>query len=293
MVDYNGTKQTSPDGRSRTVRGRPFVKWAGGKRQLIDILLKNVPPQYNTYIEPLVGAGALLFALAPTRAIISDINPEIINAYLVIRDNVHAVASSLTRHKNTEEYFYKARSKNPNQLSPVQRASRFIYLNRTCFNGLYRENSRGEFNVPFGDYETPKILDKGNLLAVSDYLGSNHISILCQDYKKTALLAKPGDFVYCDPPYYPLNTTSSFTKYSKGDFTEQDQGELSQVFRDLDRKGCYVMLSNSNTPYIRGLYKGYDIEEIEAYRALNCKAERRGKGLYEILVRNYGRGTKG
>jgi DNA adenine methylase len=263
------------------------VKWAGGKRQLINILLKNIPSQYNMYLEPFVGAGALLFALSPKHAIVSDINPEIINAYLVIKNNVKTLISSLRKHINTENYFYRIRSKDPKRLSQVQRASRFIYLNRTCFNGLYRENSKGEFNVPFGNYKKPKILDKENLVTVSDYLNSNKIKILCRDYKKTVSLAKQGDFVYFDPPYHPFNATSSFTKYSKGDFTEKDQIELSQIFRELDNKGCYVMLSNSNTKFIRNLYRGYNIRSIAANRAINCKAERRGKGLYEVLVKNY------
>lgn len=263
------------------------MKWVGGKRQLLAILLKNVPPQYDRYIEPFVGAGALLFALSPERAVISDINPEIMNAYRVIRDSVHALIASLRRHTNTEDHFYRVRSKGPGRLSPVQRASRFIYLNRTCFNGLYRENSRGEFNVPFGDYRAPRILDRGNLVVVSDYLGAHRIRILCQDYKKTASLARPGDFLYLDPPYHPLNSTSSFTRYSKGDFTEKDQIELSHVFRELDDRGCYVMLSNSNTEFIRPLYRGYNIQEIGANRAINCKGDRRGKRFYEILVKNY------
>ncbi len=270
-----------------TIKPKPFVKWAGGKRQLINVLLHNRPYKFGMYMEPFVGAGALLFALSPKRAIISDINPEIMNAYLVIKDEVNRLILSLRKHKNEEDYFYRTRSKNPKRLSQVQRASRFIYLNRTCFNGLFRENSKGEFNVPFGNYKNPKILDKENLVAVSDYLNSNKIKILCRDYKKTALLAKQGDFVYFDPPYHPFNATSSFTKYSKGDFTEKDQIELSQVFRKLDNKGCNVMLSNSNTKFIRNLYRGYNIQSIEANRAINCKAERRGKGLYEILVKNY------
>lgn len=266
---------------------RPFVKWAGGKRQLIKQLLENVPLQYNRYIEPFVGGGALLFELLPKRAIISDINAEIINAYQVIRDDLDKLINNLKKHVNTKDYFYKIRSKNPNKMTSVQRASRFIYLNKTCFNGLYRENSKGEFNVPFGNYKNPKIVDKENLIAVSEYLNSNEVEIMCQDYIKTALLAEPGDFVYFDPPYYPLNTTSSFTKYNKHDFNEQDQIRLSEVFKELDSRGCYIMLSNSNTEFVTSLYIGYNILKIEAIRAINCKADKRGKGLYEIIVKNY------
>lgn len=266
---------------------KPFVKWAGGKRQLTDILLKNIPEQYDCYIEPFVGGGALFFELLPKKAVISDINFEIINAYHVIKNNLNELLKSLKKHKNIKEYFYKIRALNPNNLSLIERASRFIYLNKTCFNGLYRENSRGEFNVPFGNYKKPNILDKENLTKISEYLNSNQIKILCQDYKETVMLAQKGDFIYFDPPYYPLNQTSSFTKYSKEDFNKEDQIELSEVFRQLDKKGCYVMLSNSNTEFIKSLYNDYNIKEIEALRAINCKGDKRGKGLYEILVKNY------
>ncbi|RLJ71586.1 DNA adenine methylase [Hydrogenivirga caldilitoris] len=266
---------------------KPFVKWAGGKRQLLRVLIANVPKTFNTYIEPMVGGGALLFELMPERGIISDINYELINAYRVIRDNVDELIESLKKHRNEESYFYKVRAQNPEKLSPVERASRFIYLNKTCYNGLYRENSKGEFNVPFGKYKNPKICDEENLRAVSEFLNSSHVQILCQDYKDTCELAKKGDFVYLDPPYHPLSKTASFTKYNRYDFTEEDQIELSKVFRELDKKGCYVMLSNSNTEFVKKLYKGYQIEEIEAGRAINCKGEGRKRDKIELLIRNF------
>ena len=266
---------------------KPFVKWAGGKRQLLDVLIKNVPPKFGTYIEPFVGGGALLFELEPKRAIISDTNYELINAYRVIKDNVEELIESLKNHVNEEDYYYKIRALDPSALTPVERASRFIYLNKTCYNGLYRENSKGEFNVPFGRYKSPKICDEDNLRSVSEFLRSADIQILHQDYRETCKLAREGDFVYLDPPYHPISKTSSFTKYTKEDFTEEDQITLSEVFKELDRKGCYIMLSNSNTEFIKDLYRGFEIVELSANRSINCKAEGRGREKVEILVKNY------
>ncbi|MBF0344286.1 MAG: DNA adenine methylase [Nitrospirae bacterium] len=272
---------------AKVTRSRPFVKWAGGKRQLLNVLAVNVPEKYDTYIEPFVGGGALMFELLPKQAIISDINAELINAYLVIRNNVDKLIRSLARKNNKEVFFYKERAKDTSLMDKVQRASRFIYLNKTCYNGLYRENSRGEFNVPFGDYQNPAILDRENLLNISAYLNSSDVRIYHQDYKQTVLLAKSNDFVYLDPPYHPLTATSSFTKYSKGDFSDNDQIELSEVFTALNEKGCHVMLSNSNTEFIKDLYRGYNIQEIEANRAINCKGDKRGRGLFEVLIKNW------
>jgi DNA adenine methylase len=271
----------------KVAKPKPFVKWAGGKRQLIKVLTNNLPPSYNRYIEPFVGGGALLFEVLPYKAIINDINTELINAYTVIKDDIDALIEDLKKHKNEEEYYYKIRSLDPEKLSAVERASRFIYLNKTCFNGLYRENSKGKFNVPFGKYKNPKILDEENLRAVSEYLNTAEISILNLDYKEVCKLAKKGDFVYLDPPYYPISKSSSFTKYHKLDFTERDQMELTEVFRELDRKGCYVMLSNSNTKFIRELYKEYEIWEVSANRFINCKGDKREKVNIEVLIKNY------
>jgi DNA adenine methylase len=271
----------------KVAKPKPFVKWAGGKRQLIKVLTNNLPPSYNRYIEPFVGGGALLFEVLPYKAIINDINTELINAYTVIKDDIDALIEDLKKHKNEEEYYYKIRSLDPEKLSAVERASRFIYLNKTCFNGLYRENSKGKFNVPFGKYKNPKILDEENLRVVSEYLNTAEISILNLDYKEVCKLAKKGDFVYLDPPYYPISKSSSFTKYHKLDFTERDQMELTEVFRELDRKGCYVMLSNSNTKFIRELYKEYEIWEVSANRFINCKGDKREKVNVEVLIKNY------
>ncbi|MCS6873777.1 MAG: DNA adenine methylase [Pyrinomonadaceae bacterium] len=269
------------------LKPKPFVKWAGGKKQLLKLIKERAPYSYRRYIEPFVGGGALLFELLPKRAIVNDINEELINAYLAIRDNLYELIDSLKQHNNSEEYYYYMRSLKPNELNRIERASRFIYLNKTCYNGLYRENSKGEFNVPFGKYKNPKIVDEQNLRAVSYYLDSEDITIICSDYKEVCHMATSGDFVYLDPPYYPLNRSSSFTKYTRHDFTEKDHTELAYIFRELDRKGCKVLLSNSNAEFIKNLYKGYIIEEVEAIRAINCKGSGRKKSKLEIIVRNY------
>ena len=270
------------------VKPKPFVKWAGGKRQLINILINEIPKEgFNTYIEPFVGGGALFFEVLPQKAIVNDLNKELINAYLVIKNNVNNLIESLKEHKNEEEYFYKIRALNPERLTSVERASRFIFLNKTCFNGLYRENSKGQFNVPFGKYKNPKILDEENLISISEFLNSIEIQIFNKDYKEVCQLAQEGDFVYLDPPYYPISKTSSFTKYNKCNFTEQNQIELANTFKELDKKGCYVMLSNSNTEFIKELYKDYNIIEVEANRSINCKGNKRAKAKIEILVKNY------
>lgn len=271
----------------KNIKPKPFVKWAGGKRQIMDIIRLKIPKNYGTYIEPFVGGGALLFELLPQKAIIGDINEELINAYLVIKNNVNELIEDLKKHKNNEEYYYYVRSLKPNNLSFVERASRFIYLNKTCYNGLYRENSKGEFNVPFGKYKNPKIVDEPNLRLISNYLNSADVNIICADYKEVCNLAKSGDFVYLDPPYYPVNKKTSFTKYSKYDFTEKEHQELFYVFRELDKKGCKILLSNSNVEYIKRLYRDYIIEEVDAIRSINCKGSERKRDNYELLIRNY------
>lgn len=266
---------------------KPFVKWVGGKSQLLDVLLPHVPPSFNTFYEPFVGGGAFLFALLPERAVISDINTELINAYLVVRDSVEDLIQGLQHHRNESSYFYELRAQDPATLTTIQRASRFIYLNKTCYNGLYRENSKGQFNVPFGRYKNPNIVDAVNLRAVSDYLNRADIEILCQDYRATVSRAGRGDFIYFDPPYYPWSETASFTKYVKTDFTARDQEELAATYCELAERGCYVLLSNSNTGFIKDLYKDFQILEVEANRFVNCRGDRRNKGVFEILVKSY------
>lgn len=266
---------------------RPFVKWAGGKRQLLSVLHETAPKKFVRYYEPFIGGGAFLFSQRPAGATISDANPELINCYQVIRNDVEALIQSLEQHKNEEDYFYATRAVVVSTLSKVERASRFIYLNKTCFNGLYRENRKGLFNVPYGRYAKPKIADKENLLAIHNYLKSSDIEIYHSDYQTVLDRAQSGDFVYFDPPYVPLTKTASFASYVKGGFGLEDQEELSNVFADLTRKGVLVMLSNSNTPIIHELYQPFNIRTIHASRSINCQGGKRGKEENEVLITNY------
>lgn len=271
------------------VRPGPFVKWAGGKKQIIHELIKRIPDEFNVYYEPFVGGGALLFELLPEKAVIGDKNYELINAYVVVKNDVEALIKELKKHesKNCKDYYYRIRSLDPEKLDPVERAGRFIYLNKTCYNGLWRVNSKGQFNVPFGRYRNPKICDEKNLRAVSDYLNRADVKIIHGDYRETLKTAGKGDFIYLDPPYAPVSRTANFTRYLKEDFTLEDQKVLSEVFRELDKRGCSVMLSNSDTDFIRELYRGYVVERISANRFINCVAEKR-KNHTELIIRNYG-----
>lgn len=265
---------------------RPVVKWVGGKRQLLKVLHMAAPTSYGRYYEPFVGGGAFLFSLLPGEATISDANPELINCYHVIRDDVDALIRNLHEYKNEAEYFYTLRSANLGKLSPVQRAGRFIYLNKTCFNGLYRENAKGQFNTPFGRYAKPKIADDENLLTVSRYFRSSGIKILNAGYQSVLESAKAGDFVYFDPPYAPLTRTANFVGYVKGGFGLEDQQELARAFSTLSARGVHVMLSNSNSEIIHDLYKDFNIQVVCASRAINCKGGSRGKDANEVLVTN-------
>ena len=266
----------------------PIVKWAGGKRQLIADLKNNLPKKFNRYFEPFIGGGALFFNIQPENAYISDINPELINLYQVIKNNTYELIEDLKQHKNTEEYFYEIRNIDRNskykKWSDVQKASRFIYMNRTCFNGLYRVNSKGEFNVPFGKYSNPRILDEINLLNCSQLFQNTEIK--CSDFSEILNHVQKGDFVYLDPPYAPLNETSSFTSYTKEGFGEDMQVKLKELCDELDKMGVHFMLSNSDTKRINKLYKNYEIKKVFASRAINSVASKRGK-ITEVLVRNY------
>jgi DNA adenine methylase len=275
---------------------KPFVKWVGGKRQLIKQFREMglYPPEdfhpiKNTYFEPFVGGGAVFFDLLPHKALLSDMNFELVTTYNVIKNDVEGLIKSLKKHVYSKEYFLQVRSQKVEDLTPLQIASRFIYLNRTCFNGMYRVNSKGEFNVPFGKYDTPLICDEINLRKVSTAL--KHVEIKHQDYKEVLTKAKKGDFVYFDPPYHPMSSTSSFTAYTKESFGEKEQIELRDTFLKLHKRGCYVMLSNSNADFINQIYneiknEGIVVHKVEAGRAINSKAGGRGK-IKEILVTNY------
>lgn len=273
---------------------KPFVKWVGGKRQLLkqfrDLGLyppENFDPITNTYFEPFVGGGAVFFDLLPETAYLSDLNNELVVTYNVIKNDVENLIKSLKKHKLDKEYFLKIRAQNPEKLSDLNTASRFIYLNRTCFNGMYRVNSKGGFNVPFGKYTNPLICDESNLRKASKAL--KNVEIKKQDYKEVLKKAKKGDFIYFDPPYYPISKTASFTSYTSESFLDKEQIELRDTFVELHKRGCFVMLSNSDTPLINKIYsepKGLRITKVQAGRAINSDASKRGK-ITEVLVTNY------
>lgn len=266
----------------------PIVKWVGGKRQLMFELIKNIPKSYNRYFEPFIGGGALFFELQPEQAYISDMNEELINLYSVVRDNVYELIKDLSKHEVSKEYFLEIRNidrtEQYTELSDVERASRFIYLNRTCFNGMYRVNSQGQFNVPFGHYKNPRIIDENNLLNCSELLKKTEIK--CADFSEILTKVKKGDLVYFDPPYVPLNETSSFTSYTKDGFDINMQFKLRDVCDELDNKGVKFMLSNSDTKLVNELYANYEIKKVFASRQINANADGRGK-ITEVLVRNY------
>ncbi len=264
--------------------GKPFLKWAGGKQQLLPQLRKYIPRKFNRYFEPFVGSGALFFDLQPNNATLSDINSELINCYLVVRDNVNRLVKSLKKHKNVSSYYYKVRAVNPNRLSKIERASRFLFLNRTCFNGLYRENKQGEFNVPLGSYKNPDLIQEDKLKMAHALL--QRVEILETSYQNVLNRAKKGDFIYLDPPYFPLGGYSDFKRYHKQFFEKKDHEELAKLYGDLDKKGCFVILSNSDTPFTRRLYKKWRTHTVEARRLINCDATKRGK-IKELIITNY------
>lgn len=273
---------------------RPFVKWVGGKRQLLKQFreLNLYPPECfnpesNTYFEPFVGGGAVFFDLLPKHAELSDTNRELVITYNVIKDNVDGLIKSLKKHIYNKEYYLRVRAQDINELSDIEIASRFIFLNRTGFNGMYRVNKSGQFNVPFGRYKNPLICDENNLRKASEALQG--ITITHRDYKGVLKLARTGDFIYFDPPYYPLNPTSSFTAYTAKGFFEKEQIELRDTFVKLHERGCFVMLSNSDTLFINELYSGLEgvsVNKIIAGRAINSKGSKRGK-INEVLITNY------
>jgi len=236
------------------------------------------------YIEPFVGGGAVFFHLLPARAVLIDNNPELINFYRVVKENLEPLLNDLHKHRNTAEYYYRLRSIDPENLDQVSRASRFLYLNKTGYNGLWRVNKKGKHNVPFGRYKNPKYADEENLRLVSAAL--QQTEIVFGDFSSALVYAKRNCFLYLDPPYHPLSVTASFTSYTSNAFGEEDQRRLAEVFRQLDAKGCLVMLSNSDTPFIRKLYEGYDVQVVYARRAINCRAEGRGP-IAELVIRNY------
>ena len=275
------------------IKGKPFVKWAGGKRQIIDKLKKYVPEEFDTYYEPFVGGGALLFELSPKHAVINDSNEELMNVYRCLCDEekFKKMCNVLNHYEtsHSEEFFYevrnKDRSKNAyNRLSDYTRAARTIYLNKACFNGLYRVNSKNEFNVPFGKKLKVNTYEGSNLTTVSNYLTMNDIKILSVDFEEAVKDAKKGDFIYFDPPYD--SDTSTFNSYTEEGFNKDEQRRLASVFKELDKRGCYVMLSNHNTLLVNELYKEYHFHIIEAKRNINANGKKRGK-VEELIITNY------
>lgn len=265
-------------------RAKPFVKWAGGKGQIVEQLAAHMPEKYSAYHEPFVGGGALFFHLCPKKAYLSDLNEELVNAFLIVKSDCEKLLESLKKHENSAEYYYRIRALDPGSLDPLERASRFIYLNKTCYNGLYRVNRRGRFNVPFGRYKSPAYADESQLRLASTALQNADVRVA--DFEIVLDQAKAGDFVYFDPPYQPISETANFTNYTADAFDENEQRRLAAAFRELDKRGCWVMLSNSDSPLIRGLYGGFRVETVMAKRYINCKGDRRG-AIPETLVLNY------
>lgn len=272
----------------------PVVKWVGGKRQLLPEIKKYSPKKYNTYFEPFVGGGAVLFELQPKNAIVNDINKELINLYSVIKNNVDDLIEKLSdteTYSNTSDCYYRVREldREPqkyNKMTGVDRAARILYLNKTCYNGLYRVNSMGEFNSPFGSYKNPNIVNSITLKAVSKYFNESNIKFLNGDFEKTVKNAKKDDFVYFDPPYAPISKTSNFTGYNENGFGENEQIRLKELCDTLDKKSIKFLLSNSDCEFIRELYKDYNIVTIKAKRTINSNANNRG-AISEVLIRNY------
>lgn len=277
-----------------TTEPKPFVKWAGGKRQLIPILSREFPQKYGTYYEPFLGGGAVLFHLlsqSPNqKCSVSDLNSDLVLAYVTIRDRVDELISSLKNYskkyfENKDSYYYKVREKEPKE--QIEKTSRLIFLNRTCFNGLYRVNSKGKFNVPLGRYSNPNIVNEENLRAASNILQSKKISIKCRDFSSILDDAKKDDFVYFDPPYQPVSQTANFTSYTNRDFNLEDLKRLADLCNDLDSKGCKVVLSNSNTSEVKGMFdKSWKIKKIEANRAINSDSKKR-TGHSELVIKNF------
>ena len=274
---------------------KPFVKWVGGKRQLLDVITNNLPKNFNTYYEPFIGGGAVFFDLQHTPSLINDYNIELINVYKTIRDNIDELIEELKKHSmnNSKDYYLEIRAwdrtDNYSKRTNVERAARFIYMNKTGFNGLYRVSKNNQFNVPYGKYKNPNIVNEGLLREVSDFLNTDGIEITSGDFEKAVKDAKAGDFIYFDPPYAPLDVNlKNFVGYTDNGFGYDEQVRLRDLFVELDKKGCYVMLSNSSSEIIHELYKDYKDTTliVGATRAVNSNAAGRGK-VDEVIVKNY------
>ena len=270
----------------------PVVKWVGGKRQLLPQLLPLIPKRMSAYCEPFLGGGAVLFALQPRRALVNDLNQDLITVYRVIKENADALIEHLSRHENTPEYFYRIRDLDRDReayaaLSDVEKASRLLYLNKTCYNGLFRVNASGAFNSPYGHYRRPNIVNEQTIRGESRYFNSCDIAFFSEDFAAVLDRVPRGGFVYLDPPYDPVSDTASFTGYNRGGFGREEQVRLKACCDALTARGVRFLLSNSATPFIRELYSSYHVSIVQARRAVNSVASRRG-AIEEVLVRNYG-----
>ena len=269
----------------------PVLKWVGGKRQLLDVLIPLLPDRVTTYCEPFVGGGALFFELQPGTAYVNDINDELIRVYKVIKSDVESLITTLQEFKNEADYYYTIRDWDRDKvkysmLTDIEKAARILYLNKTCYNGLFRVNSAGEFNSPYGNYRNPNIVNAQQLRAVSSFLNTTTVHLTSVDYEEVLRTLPRGTFVYLDPPYDPISDTSSFTGYVKGGFTRDEQTRLRECCDELDRRGLKFLLSNSATDFIKEQYAAYNITIVQAKRAINSIATKRGE-IDEVLVRNY------
>ena len=267
---------------------RPIIKWAGGKGALLKQIAPFFPEStdYQRYFEPFLGGAAVFFHLQPPQSYLFDLNADLVELYTMVRDDVEGVIDALTPHHNARDYFDEVRVQDTATLSGLERAARFIFLNRTCYNGLYRVNSKGQFNVPFGRHINPTICDAKGLRAASRALENAQLNVA--DFETSLADCRAGDFIYFDPPYAPLSATSSFISYTKDGFDANDQRRLAELYRELDRRGCLLMLSNSSAPLVYELYQGFSLHKIAARRAINSKASGRGTVL-ELLVTNFTR----
>lgn len=268
----------------------PFLKWVGGKRQLLAEIKSLFPKTYTAYYEPFIGGGAVFFNTQPKKATINDFNEELINVYKIIKENPEGLIADLKTHKNESDYFYNLRlldrEESFEHFSSIKKASRVIFLNKTCYNGLYRVNNSGEFNSPFGRYKNPNIVNEVTIKAVSNYLNNNDITILNGDFEEAVKGIKKGAFVYFDPPYHPISASSNFTGYVQGGFALSEQLRLKNLCDKLDKRGVKFLLSNSATQFIEDLYKDYEIRYVKASRSINSNAKKRGE-IDEVLIRNY------
>jgi len=265
-------------------RAKPALKWAGGKSQLLPVLLRAMPAGFSRYVEPFLGGGALLFHLARPGSVASDSNKELIRFYEVVRDSPGELLEAVAALPITKEHYYRIRRCDPQSLSAIERAARFVYLNKTCYNGLHRVNRKGQFNTPFGGRSDVRVVDPLNLPKASNVL--KHVKMCCADYEETLSQVARGDFVYLDPPYVPLGGYSDFKRYTSSFFDDREHVRLAQQVRRIAELGALVLVSNSATERVKALYRGFHMAEVEATRQINCKPTGRGR-VTELLIANY------